>query len=228
MFHSNTVSSATLELLKRLMRDNRLTDFFLVGGTALSLQIGHRISIDLDLFTVSDFKEEEILAHLTNEYGFSLDFRSKNTLKGEINGVKIDLIAHQYPLVKPFVVEGDIRMAGLEDISAMKLNAVAGYGRRIKDFIDLAYLSSFLTAAQIKEAYAEKYASTNPVMALKALDYHNDIDFTEKIEILDKGYSWSKIESRLKDMLISPHKLFEPLSETVQSHKRVKRIRPRL
>ena len=69
-------------------------------------------------------------------------------------------------------------MAGLEDISAMKLNAVAGYGKRIKDFIDIAYLSSFLTAAQIKEAYSEKYASTNPVMALKSLDYHDDIDFT--------------------------------------------------
>lgn len=59
MLHTETISAATLELLTQLMLDNNLKDFILVGGTSLSLQLGHRISIDLDLFSVSAFNEVE-------------------------------------------------------------------------------------------------------------------------------------------------------------------------
>jgi hypothetical protein len=61
MLRKKTVSKYTLELLIALMQDNLLKDFFLVGGTALSLQIGHRISIDLDLFSVNSFDDSQLL-----------------------------------------------------------------------------------------------------------------------------------------------------------------------
>ena len=81
------------------MEDEFLKDFFLVGGTALALQIGHRISIDIDFFAQTSFDTNEMLAELEDRYGFQMDFQAKNTLKGVIEGVKVDLIAHNYPLV---------------------------------------------------------------------------------------------------------------------------------
>lgn len=208
MLRKETVEKSTLELLKNLMEDQLLGDFFLVGGTALALQIGHRISIDLDLFTQTSFDENKMLSNLEERYQFQMDFQSRNTLKGSIKGVKVDFITHNYPLVKPLIKREGIRMAALEDIAAMKLNAIIGNGTRHKDFIDVAYLSSSLSLAQMIDAYERKYASRNPTMAIKALDYHSDIDFNEPIEMLDGKYKWEEIKRRLGEMTTHPTKLF--------------------
>ncbi len=193
------------------MNDQLLKDFFLVGGTALALQLGHRISIDLDLFTQLPFDQNFLLSELESKYKFQLDYESKNTLKGEIKNVKVDFIAHNYPLVKPLIRKEGVRMASPEDIAAMKLNAVSGNGTRLKDFIDIAYLSPILTLSQMVDAYEGKYASRNPLMLLKALEYHNDINFKEIIEMLDGKYQWKNIENRLSQMTRFPKKLFPQL-----------------
>lgn len=220
MLYKETVSSDTLELLKTLMHDPLLSDFFLVGGTALSLQIGHRRSIDLDLFTTKDFDENALLGEVEERYNFYTDFQSKNTLKGQIDGVKVDFISHKYPLINPLLIIEDVRMAGIQDIAAMKLNAIAGNGTRLKDFIDIAYISSFITPIQIVEAYQDKYSARNPVMAIKSMVYHNDIDFNEPIEMMDNNFSWNVIDRRLHDMLDTPEQLFEPINMNIQSRRR--------
>jgi len=209
MLQKQTVSQSTLELLILLMKDEQFNEFFLVGGTALSLQIGHRISIDLDLFSITPFDESLLLIYLESNYKFQLDYQSKSTLKGQINGVKVDFIAHSYPLVKPLILDEEVRLASLDDISAMKLNAISGNGTRLKDFIDIAYLSSSLTLAQMIDAYVQKYSSRNPVMVMKALDYHNDIDFNEPIEMVSGMYSWKQIKQRLGQMAGNPQKHFQ-------------------
>ena len=56
MLQTSTVERSTLQLLKKLMCDEKLSDFILAGGTNLALQIGHRKSIDLDLFTYKEFE----------------------------------------------------------------------------------------------------------------------------------------------------------------------------
>jgi len=99
-------------------------------------------------------------------------------------------------------------MAALEDIVAMKLNAITGNGTRPKDFIDVAYMSSFLSLSQMIDAYEIKYSSRNPTMVIKALDYHNDINFDEPIEMLGGKYNWKHIEDRLSEMTLNPLKLF--------------------
>lgn len=222
MLRKETVSPGTLELLITLMRDPLLSDFFLVGGTALSLQIGHRRSIDLDLFILKDFDENALLGEMEERYNFRTDFQAKNTLKGQIDSVKVDFISHKYPLINPLLIIEDVRMAGVQDIAAMKLNAIAGNGTRLKDFIDIAYISSFLTLVQIVETYQTKYSARNPVMAVKSLAYHNDIDFTEPIEMTDDNYSWSVINRRLQDMLDAPERLFEPINMSSRSRRRGK------
>ncbi len=211
MLHTETVSAATLELLTQLMQDNNLKDFILVGGTSLSLQLGHRISIDLDLFSVSAFNEVELSSYLTTQYGLELDFISHCTVKGEIQGVQIDCIAHQYPWIKQYTEEGKVRLASINDISAMKLNAIAGNGTRIKDFIDIAYLSSLLSFADMLHAYEQKYKA-NAIIPLKAITFWDDINFSEPIKMLDaKVFQWKKIEKRLLQMQQHPNVIFSAL-----------------
>ncbi len=221
MLRKETFSFSTLELLKTLMADDLLKGFFLVGGTALSLQIGHRVSIDIDLFSTAPFSEDEILTELEGRYGYRLDYRSKNTLKGEINGVKVDLVSHRYPLVKPLLEIENVRMATLEDIAAMKLNAISVNGSRLKDFIDVAYLSSNLNLSQMVDAYEEKYNTRNPTMIVKALDYHKDINFNEPIEMVGGQYLWVEIEHRLRQMTLNPTKTFQEMKVEKKRGKRL-------
>jgi len=218
MLRKETVSADTLELLKDLMRDENLADFFLVGGTALSLQIGHRISIDLDLFSINSFDENKMLVYLESKKNFRLDYQDKNTLKGQISETKVDLITHSYPLVKQLALLEGIRLASLEDIAAMKLNAIVGNGTRLKDFIDVAFLSCYLSLKIMMKAYEDKYTSRNPVLTLKALAYHQDINFNEPINKIAGNYTWNAISKRLHEMEKYPEKIFEksPLSTIKQ------------
>ena len=165
MLHKETVDASTLELLKQLMADKRLEGFVLVGGTALSLQMGHRVSVDLDLFVNRDFEAEELREYLERTYHLQTDYLAFATVKGEIDGVQVDCIAHSYPWIGPFVEEDGIRLASMEDICAMKLNAIAGNGTRIKDFIDqeIEYGPH--------EKQAQEEAAQPPVVKTKFSDY---------------------------------------------------------
>lgn len=211
MLYYETISPSTLELLIKIMKDQLLQDFVLVGGTALALRIGHRISIDLDLFSDKAFDENDLATHLFDNYQFELDFIAKNTVKGEINGVQIDCIAHQYPWIEKSATIENIRIASLTDIAAMKLNAIAGNGTRIKDFIDVAYLSNKLSFNNMIEAYQQKYNS-NPIIPVKSITYFDDINFDEPIK-MTKGnkFNWKIIEIRLKEMQKLPDRLFPRL-----------------
>jgi len=209
MLHKETVDSETLELLNDLMMDRRLNDFFLVGGTAMSLQVGHRISIDLDLFSLVAFDDSELVPYLEANYNFALDYRAKNTLKGRIRNVFVDFITHGYPLVSPLVRMEGIRMAGLHDIAAMKLNAIAVSGERLKDFIDVAYLSAFLSLSDMLDAYSEKYPNRSAMLVVKALTYYDDVNFDEPLTMHKGNYSWDGVARRLKEMIDAPDQRFD-------------------
>ena len=178
MLHKEAIEQNTLELLKTLQQDDRLQDFLLVGGTSLALQIGHRKSDDLDFFTQQDFNMDQLLDHLERHYHFMLGYSSGNTLKGVIAGINLDFIAHKYPLAgKPVKTEG-IRMLSIADIAAMKLNAIAGDGTRIKDFIDIYFIFKQYSLGQVLDFYAAKYTKRNQLHALKSLSWFDDIDET--------------------------------------------------
>ena len=211
MLHKETIDAATLELLKRLMGDERLQGFALVGGTSLALQMGHRISIDLDLFTEKEFEADELREYLEQNYHLQSDYLAFATVKGEVEGVQVDCIAHAYPWLKPFAVEESIRLASLEDICAMKLNAIAGNGTRIKDFVDVAHLSSRFSLEQMLKFYEEKYHA-NPLMPLKGIVYFADINKNAPVKMANgKPLDWKSIEKRLLLMEKFPQKVFPKL-----------------
>lgn len=212
MLYKETVTPSTLGLLRRLMDDRELQDFVLVGGTSLALQIGHRVSVDLDLFSTSSFEEILLNHYLINQYGFETDFLARSTVKGEIDGVQIDCLSHAYPLVGEINVYEGIRLASLQDIAAMKLNAISGNGTRIKDFIDIAYLAEYMPLNGMLEAYQNKYKTMNALIPVKALTFFEEINFKEPIKMLtSKKFNWKKIEKRLYEMLKKPATVFPPL-----------------
>ncbi|TAH00391.1 MAG: hypothetical protein EAZ15_09130 [Sphingobacteriales bacterium] len=212
MLQRVAVKSSTLELLIKLMNDSFFNDFVLVGGTALALQIAHRDSIDLDFFCKNPFDATNLLTELENRYNFKQNYINKNTLKGEIDNVKVDFIAHQYPNIEATLLIENVRMAALPDIAAMKLNAIMSNGTRLKDFIDIAYLSSFISLDVMHRAYREKYTNSNPLMIPKALTYFEDIDFNEPINLMVGKLKWQIIEKRLLAMVNNPSKKFTPLT----------------
>ena len=90
MLYKNAVDSSTLDLLIQLQHKEYLKDFFLVGGTALALKIGHRKSIDLDLFSTISFDTNHLLENLSADFPFKLFFSATNTLKGSINQIQVE------------------------------------------------------------------------------------------------------------------------------------------
>lgn len=224
MLYTETVEKGTFELLAGLMRDPVLDPFFLVGGTALSLQIGHRKSVDLDLFTHSDFDTESLRDHLHGCYGFVPSAREKNTLKGTIRGTAVDCITYRYPLVQPLVTTQEgIRLASLDDIAAMKLSAIVNDGSRMKDFIDVACLSSRMPLTRMLQAYRQKFGVSETFTIYKALNYHADIESGAEVLMMAADFSWEKTAEHLRRMTLEPEKIFPQVSRKSRNKIRLRR-----
>jgi len=211
MLRTETVERGLLELLKELMQDKHLSDFILAGGTNLALQIGHRKSIDLDLFTYKHFETAELVDYLCKEYGLQVEIKKeRDTIKGTIANMKIDLIAHIYPPLRPPIIEENIRMYSLPDIVAMKLVAISDNGTRLKDFVDIAYLSTKMSLSEMMTSYATKYPTVSHIQAIKGLSYFDDIKFDVPIDLCcGKPFNWKKIEQRIREMIKFETKIFD-------------------
>jgi hypothetical protein len=190
------------------MQDEALKQFNLAGGTALSLYMGHRKSIDIDLFTQEEFDVDAVKTHLIETYGFMEDMIAKQTLKGFINDVKVELLGYKYPHIEPIQTIDGIRLYSMKDLSAMKLSAISYPGTRLKDFIDIAFLSTELSFDDMLKAYERKFPNSNKIAAIKGLTYYDDIDFSQTIEMINGEHNWKQTEKRLREMVYSPDQTF--------------------
>ncbi len=199
MLCKNTIESGSLELLIKLQGTDLLKDFHLAGGTSLALQIGHRISIDLDLFSQNDFDTNYLLEQLEQNFGFRLDYAAINTLKGSINDIKIDFVSHKYPFVKPPLEIEQISIFSIEDIAAMKLNAIAGNGTRSKDFIDIYFILKQYSVNEILEFYRIKYKTRNLMHIVKSLIYFEEINVQDwPVMILENNLSLAHVKKTIE------------------------------
>lgn len=199
MLCKNTIESGSLELLIKLQGTDLLKDFHLAGGTSLALQIGHRISIDLDLFSQNDFDTNYLLEQLEQNFGFRLDYAAINTLKGSINDIKIDFVSHKYPFVKPPLEIEQISIFSIEDIAAMKLNAIAGNGTRSKDFIDIYFILKQFSVNEILEFYRIKYKTRNLMHIVKSLIYFEEINVQDwPVMIIENNLSLAHVKKTIE------------------------------
>jgi hypothetical protein len=209
MLYTETVKAGTLDLIKRFMDDEEFKEFRLVGGTALSLYIGHRISIDIDLFCNTDFNAVKISKHLNSTYKGAKTQALKNATFSLVNNIKVDLIAHQYPWLKPSNNIDDIRMASLDDIGAMKVHAIIQSGNRLKDFIDVYFLLEHRSFSQLINVYEQKYPDANRILAHNAMVYFKDIDFDAPVKLINSMH-WDRIAARLMKASRNKETIFKP------------------
>jgi predicted nucleotidyltransferase component of viral defense system len=197
MLQSQTVTGATLELLKSLMTLPELKQFSLVGGTNLSLRLGHRLSIDLDLFTNEPFDTELIFNKLAIHFpDIVMASQSETMLFLYINEVKIDMVLLPYPYIRPIEVVEDIRLVSIEDIAAMKLSAVARRGVK-KDFWDIAELLDIFQLEEMVQFYKEKYTSRDIFHLLRSLVYFEDAE-TQKDPDPLKKMTWKQVKIKVE------------------------------
>lgn len=207
MLRTKSVEQGTLDLIKKLISDDKFKDFNLVGGTALALMIGHRISVDIDLFSTSAFSASELGNHLIANYNAEEVRTLTNGVFCYVDDVKIDLIAHQYPLVENVENIEGIRMVSLLDIGAMKLNAIFHSGKRLKDFVDMYSLLEKYTLDQLLKACQKKYSDLNINMVKQSLLHHDDITFLP-VEFIGPEVKWPAISDRLKNAFHNIHITF--------------------
>lgn len=210
MLQTNTVAKGTLELLKSLQTEPTLASVRLVGGTALSLHIGHRVSEDLDLFSVELLDSMKIQSVLINKYGFVPSVIEENTLIGFINGVKIDIIYHPFPWLEDAIDEDGFRIASMADIAAMKMHVIINSGKRPKDFVDLAFLSMHYSYNELKQLLLKRYPAYDPIMADKAVIYFGDIEdaLIPAVRMLGYRFDFEAIKFRIIKMTDNPDKVY--------------------
>ncbi len=170
--------------------------------------IGHRNSIDIDLFTQEDFSTEELEDKVLSNFDYFKTNEIENTLMCVIDNIKVDFLKHNYPYINKPISENGIRYLSKEDIAAMKLNAIAKSGKRIKDFIDIYFLLEQFSLKQIVDFYTLKYPRSNPLIVMKALQYFDEIE--EKVDYpnLRQPITFSKINSRIEKSILNIDKIF--------------------
>ena len=211
MLHYKTVNDLLKEGLLQIMAAKEFENFRLVGGTSLSLQIGHRESIDIDLFSDVDYGEidfEAIEKYLESNFKY-LDHLSniipgmgKSYLVGEDkdNTFKLDIF-YTDKFIQPYCLEDTIRMATIEDIIAMKLDVVQRGGRK-KDFWDLHELFENYSLTQMLDLHEQRY----PYSHDRDLIIQNFTDFSladdEFNPICFKGKYWEFIKEDIEEIIV--------------------------
>mgnify|MGYP003607490146 CR=1 FL=1 len=173
-----------------------LSDFFLVGDTALSLKYGHRKSIDLDLFSTIRFDHNIILESLKDKFGDKLVYRGDYSKWGIfcfIDSVKVDLVYYPHQQISSGKTIENIRFYDDDDLIAMKIQAILGRGKK-KDFWDIAELFSHYTMDQMISYHKKKYPSQMLGISIPyALTYFTDADESEDPETL-KIKNWDEVK----------------------------------
>jgi hypothetical protein len=203
--HWETLTPATLRAFHQVARLPFITSFYLAGGTGLALHLGHRFSVDLDLFSPDDTAvgpdQRDTLRLLLNDPSLAVTYDKDGTFVANWQGVGISFFRLSlYPLVQQPVMLDGIPLATVPEIGAMKLAASIDRGTR-KDMVDIYYLLQVVSLEAIFEVAAVRYARVRsfPVSAIRALAYFADAEAMPMPRMLDRT-SWSKMKKFLENM----------------------------
>jgi len=195
MLHLETIDTETLELLNQLMQIKEFDQLNLVGGTSLALQIGHRKSIDLDLFGQFNFDEYQLVTILKQFASVKQLNQTTNIKTFLLNHIKVDFVNYPYHWLESNLMIDGIRMATKKDIAAMKLAAITGRGTK-KDFIDIYFLFDYYTLAAMFKFYQKKFPDGSEFMVIKSLMYFGDAE-KDLLPIMLKEINWDDIKTKI-------------------------------
>jgi hypothetical protein len=202
------ISKQTKNSLALLKKADFLDQFYLAEETACALWLGHRFSYDLDFFSQKSFSAKGIINFLTKKRKFKLDQSKKNTLLGTFEKTKISFFKYNYLLIDKLEIFEGVKIAGIKDLIAMKIDAIATRGVK-RDFIDLYFLCQKTDLIKSFSFYRKKYKGKdlNLLHAVRALTYFADANKDKMPEML-VDCNWQDIK---KYFLIEAPKLLEKL-----------------
>jgi len=197
VIHIDILSDAQKKVLPTLAKALANTDFYLAGGTALALQVGHRQSMDFDWF-IPKLGDPEILFNRLKslDIAFEIQSISFETVYLNIDTIQMSFIGYEYPMLQPKVLwtELGVHLAGMNDIACMKLSAIASRGSR-KDFFGLHYLvKHFLQLEDYLRLYMKKYKNRDIGHVVRSLVYFADAKTEPDIKMI-KPLVWQDIKS---------------------------------
>ncbi len=180
------------------------SDFYLAGGTALALLEGHRLSVDLDLFSPTFEDPESLLPVVTNVFPDAVTtLVAPRTLYLEIAGVSVSFMGYGYPVIEPQLTpdSGLMPFASREDIAAMKLAAIASRGSR-KDFVDLWWLvSRYWTLERCLGFFERKFEARDIGHVVRALTYFDDAELEPPLRYLVE-IDWETVKRDLTKWVV--------------------------
>lgn len=196
---TDTLTEGTLHLVS-LLQDKKpkfLKDFYLSGGTGLSLQIGHRESEDLDFFSENDFNPDKIKQDLETFSSPNQVQTEKGTLNCYIEGTKLQFLHYPYSLLELPMNWSDIRISSILDIACTKLITVGARGSK-KDFIDIYFLLKRCSLTELFDALEKKYTETkyDTTHIMKSLIYFDDAE-NQPMPRMHNQVTWEEIKSKI-------------------------------
>jgi predicted nucleotidyltransferase component of viral defense system len=197
MLQFQSLPPATLDVLRVLSKKEFLNSFRLVGGTALSLYWGHRISVDLDYFTDQNVNLDVLDSNLKSVENALMESKNPIGRVYSIQNVKCDFLNYPYAFLHPPQYEEGIQLGRLDDVVSLKLGALANRGAK-KDIYDLYYILQIYPVSQLMEMYKAKYRVNDAFPLLKSLTYFADADEELPPQLLkDQKLSWSQIKKSI-------------------------------
>lgn len=182
---SRGLSPKTQKNLDLLKRADFVKKYYLSGGTATALHLGHRLSFDLDFFSRNPVIPNVIFAGLNPLGKLKIIQNDADTFNGSLNGIKLSFFIYPYKLLYPTVNYQGIKVADLRDIACMKLDAVSSRGKK-RDFIDLFFISRKYTLEEQLRFFERRYEKQEVSIKhiIDSLVYFNDAENEDLPEML--------------------------------------------
>lgn len=192
------INAKTKRLLETIAEIKEIKDFYLAGGTALALQIGHRQSIDLDWFSQKQVSIIRLKRSLSSLGDLTVESEDKETLNCSLNGVKLSFFVYPYPPLFSFIDFDGVKMADERDIACMKIDAISSRGSK-KDFIDLHFLLQKYQLRDLLDLFDKKYKNIkyNRLHILKSLVYFEEAE-DEPMPKMFLKIAWLAVKNKIK------------------------------
>ena len=193
-----TINKKISCLAESLGESGIIKDFYLAGGTALSLWLGHRKSRDLDFFSQKNFNLPLLSDFLVSKLDAKVIIAETGTLLTEINGVKTSFLHYPYKNLEDCESWRNIKLASLIDISCMKIIAISQRAEK-KDFFDFYEIIKLFSPDELRSSILEKYGrkSLNCYHILKSLFYFEDAESSPN-PISINGTNWKTVKIKIK------------------------------
>ncbi len=196
---NQAINNKTKLVLEKIAQSGLSDSFYLGGGTALAIQLGHRESIDLDWFSQNDFSNKAIKEKLSSLGELEIVGEEDGTINATLDEVKVSFLRYKYSLLYPLIDFEGVKLADERDIAAMKIDAASSRGSK-KDFIDIYFLLKKYTRENLIGFFEQKYEDINynKLHILKSLTYFEDAE-NEPIPIMIQKADWDEVKQNIRE-----------------------------